>query len=218
MTLAGHMTKLQAVNGMLKAIGERRVDSLESGHPDAASAEETLDRVNREVQLLGWECNTQRDYVLSINNDSQFAVPDNTLKVDTTNPSGWRKTTTPPYSAHINVSMRRSNDDTRWILWDMDNNSETWTAPTTLCVKLVQYLEFANLTPALQTYVYRLAGHAFQTEEMGSGTLFEFTQQKVSEAKAGAEAEDAENADLNMFKNNIDSARIVYRNNPWYSR
>jgi hypothetical protein len=213
------MTKLDAVNNILASIGEAPVNSLSSGLPDAELAESFLDRENRRIQLMGWHCNTLNDYELSKNAANQFVLPDNTLKCDTVNPRSHRKTlTTPPPHAYINATMRRSDDDTMWLMFDADNNTELWTNETTLTVRLVQFIEFANLTPALQIYVHASAAHKFQKSVMGSQVLRAFTDEDVSEAEVIAINEDMENEDLNVIRDNAHVHSIAFRNNPLFGR
>lgn len=214
----GHMTKLEAVNEMLLTIGEAPVQSLESGLGDAAIAESTLDRVSREVQLKGWHCNTDRATTLSKNASNQFALPVDTLKVDTTNRTSGRQTSTPNPNSYINAGMRRSADDTKWLMWDNDNNSETWTNETTLTVDIVKFKDFANLTPALQIYVWTKAAHRFQKGIMASQVLNQFTLEDVIEAETQAVQEDSENEDLNIIRENPHVNSVARRNNPGYGR
>lgn len=215
--LEGHMTKLQAVNEMLHSIGESPVQTLGT-LGDASVAESILDRTSRSIQLQGWHVNTKRGYTLTKNAGNQFALPVDTLKVDTTGPSSGRQTSTPRPSSFINASMKRSGDDTKWLMYDVDNDSETWTSETELTVDIVQLIEFANLTPALQIYVWTKAAHHFQKGIMGSQVLFEFTREDVIEAEAQAVQEDSENEDLNVIRENSHVRSVVYRNNPGYGR
>lgn len=215
-TLAGHMTKLEAVNDILASIGEDPVNSLSSGLPDAELAEQFLDRESRRIQLKGWHCNTLYEYELTLNASNQFVLPDNTLKVDTINPRGRRNNSTPASSNYVNATMRRSGDDTKWLMWDADNNSEDWSngGVTTLTVELVQLIEFANLTPALQIYVWTSAAHRFQKSVMGSAALNQFTAEDVAMAEVDAVNEDMENEDLNVIRDNAHVHAIAFRNNP----
>ena len=217
-TNAGHLTKLEAVNEMLLSIGESPVQSLSSGLQDAAIAESILDRTSREIQLKGWHCNTLRGYELSKNASNQFALPVDTLSVDTTNPHSGRQTGSPNPSSYINAGMRRSADDTKWLLYDNDNHTETWTSETTLTVDIVKLLDFANLTPALQVYVWTKAAHRFQKSIMGSGVLFEFTMNDVMEAEMQAVQEDSANEDLNILRESPHAYSVAWRNNPGYGR
>lgn len=218
-TLSGHMTKLDAVNSILASIGESPVNSLSSGLPDAELAESFLDRENRRIQLMGWHCNSLVGYELAKNASNQFVLPDNTLKCDTVNPRSHRKTSsTPPPHSYINASMRRSNDDTKWLMWDVDNNTETWTNETSLTVDLVQFIEFANLTPALQIYVHASAAHKFQKSVMGSQVLRAFTEEDIREAEVIAINEEMENEDLNVIRDNAHVHAIAFRNNPLFGK
>ena len=216
--LSGHLSKLDAVNELLFSVGEDEVSSLASGLTDAELAEKAIDRASRRIQLQGWHCNTKRALVLTKNSDNQFALPINTLKVDTVNPNKQRVSSSPPYSRHINAVMKRSADDTKFLLYDVDNNSETWSSETQITVDLVQFLEFEHLTPSLQDYITKLAGRQFQKGLMGSRVLFEFTQQDVDEALEAALQEDAENEDTNMIFDNPHVHAAVYRNNPFFGR
>lgn len=59
------MTTLQAVNEILEWVGQPAVTALDtSGNSDATEAENTLSRVNYEIQELGWAVNTTLDRTL----------------------------------------------------------------------------------------------------------------------------------------------------------
>ena len=77
------ITKLQAVNLMLDAIGEKPVSSLTSGLADAEQAERMFDRVNTDVQSVGWNVNRDRKFELTRDADNKFPLPITTLSVDT---------------------------------------------------------------------------------------------------------------------------------------
>ncbi len=216
--LEGHLTKLQAVNDMLWSIGEAPVQSLASGLGDAANAETILDKISRQIQLQGWHCNTDKALELTLNSSSQFALGVDTLKCDTVNHKGGRKTDTPRPSSYVNAAMRRSADDTMWLMFDVDNNSETWTDPSTLTVDRVYLAEFANVTPALQHYIWAMAARRFQQGAMGSGVLDQITSRDVEDARVQAVQEDAENEDLNIIRDNQHVRSIAWRNNPNASR
>ncbi len=216
----GHLTKLEAVNDMLWSIGESPVQSLAGGLGDAAQAEVILDKVSRQVQLQGWHCNTRIGKVLSLNADDQFTLGVATLKVDTVNRAGHRKTATPSPSAYVNAAMRRSADDTMWLMFDVDNDTELWTdsGVTTITVDEVFLEDFANLTPALQHYVWTKAARRFQLGAMGSQVLDAITSRDVDESRAQAVQEDAENEDLNIIRDNAHVRSISWRNNPHAGR
>lgn len=210
-TNEGHMTKLEAVNEMLLSIGESPVQTLTSGLGDASIAESVLERTSRQVQLKGWHCNTDRGLALAKNADNQFALGVDTLKVDTVNAVSGRQTNRPTGSAFINAGMRRSADDTKWLMYDNDNLTEVWSSETELSVDRVFLLDFAKLTPALQVYVWTQAAHRFQKSLMGSRVLFEFTATDVLDAETQAVQEDSENEDLNIIRESGHVFGVAYR-------
>jgi len=215
MTLSGHLTKLQAVNEMLRSIGEDPVNSLSSGLDDAEIAEALLDIESRRIQALGWHVNTRWDVELAVDANDHFLLPTNTLRVDTTNPRPKKRFVSfPTSSGWVDAKMVRSADDTKWILYDQDNDTESWTTETTLNVAIIQLQEFANLTPLLQYYIFTSAAHKYQKQVMGSQVLYQFTREDVEEAMVAAVNEDSENEGINMLRSNPHVFATVYRNNP----
>jgi len=212
--LTAHMTELEAVNEMLRSIGETAVQGLASGQQDAAQAEEVLHQVSRRVQAQGWHCNTKRGVTITKNIENQFPLGVNVLKVDTVNPRGYRRQSYRP-SAHINVGMRRAADGNKFLLYDIDRNSETWATLTELSVDIIEFLPYEDLTPLLQTYVHKAAGHQYQKTAVSSTVLWEFTREDVDEAQMNAIQEDAANEDFNVFRDTA-AREVVYRNNPLY--
>jgi hypothetical protein len=190
---------------------------LSGGLQIAEIAESVLNNVSREIQAQGWHCNTRRNIELTKNVDNKFALGVDTLKCDTVNPRSRRANNTPAPSRFINASLRKAQDGTKYLMYDVDNDSETWgTDVTTLTVDLIQFIEFDALTPLLQTYVFRSAAHRFQKAMIGAKILSEFTTEDVQIAMANAIQEDMDNEDNNMLHDNRDSQNIVYRYNPIY--
>jgi len=216
-TMVAHMSELQAVNQMLRSIGETPVQTLSSGQLDAEQAQTVLGEVSRRIQAQGWHCNTRRSVSLAKNSSNQFAVGVNVLSIDTVNPDSGRRQGTPNPSSYYNAVLRRSADDTKFLLYDVDNDSETWADPDLLTVDIIEYLPFSALTPLLQVYVYKSAGHEFQKSAVSSGTLYQFTLEDVEESGINALQEDTANADRNMFTHNRHAREVVYRYNPLYN-
>ena len=188
------MTKLEAVNQMLDAIGEHPVQSLESGLDDAEAAERMLDRVSKEVQEDGWSVNSEENFKLVRTAQNEIAVPHNTIKVDTVR-----------RSKHINVVNRNGK------LWDVTNQSFTFTED--VFVDIVFFLKFEELTFALQSYIAAWAAQRFQESELGSLSLDSFTSRQVQRAWTKLLAEDATNRDRNALKGNQSSQFISRRKN-----
>tara|TARA_R110000744_G_scaffold7223_7_gene24851 strand:+ start:3419 stop:4072 length:654 start_codon:yes stop_codon:yes gene_type:complete len=214
--LTAHMTKLQAVNQMLRSINEQPVSQLASGQLDASQAESVLDEVSRRAQSEGWHVNTRRNVVLTKNTDTQFAIPINVLSVDTADPEGWRLPTNTSYDKQYNVMMKRSADNSKWILYDIDKDTELWPDVTTLTVHMVELLEFHNLTPSLQIYVYKMAGHEFQKSQVASEVLYQFTKEDAQQAYFTAMQDDTFNEDRNVLRHNSAARYILQRHTTSY--
>jgi len=97
------MTLLQAVNKILKAIGEPRVAATDTGGTSlAGKAEEELNDVNQEVQNRGWHAGTTDDYEMKLATQSIAAsggsgdfLYDETVTETTSGATGQFKTLGP---------------------------------------------------------------------------------------------------------------------------
>jgi hypothetical protein len=215
MVMIAHLTELEAVNEILRSIGETPVQGLDSGQQDAEQAAEVLHQVSRRIQAQGWYSNTRRGVVLTKNFTNQFPLGVNVLKVDTVNPRDRSEAGNQTNSKQYNAVMRREAAGSKFILYDLNNNTETWATPTTLTIDVVEFLPFNDLTPLLQTYIHFAAGHRFQKVSVSSQVLWEFTREDVDEAQLMAVQEDADNEDDSVHRYGA-TAEVSRRNNPLY--
>lgn len=177
------MTRLDAVNRMLEALGEDPVNSLSSGLSDAESAERFLARVSKQVQMAGWHANTDRAVTLVPDAQSKnIMLPANTLKVDT-----------------VGRDSRRNLTKRGRRLYDVKARSFLFSNPVT--VDIVTELPWDDLTYALQNYISALAAQKYQASEMGSVALDQFSSREVKEAWEALLMEEAENEDSNVLDN-----------------
>lgn len=72
--------KLSLVNHLLQVVGERRVVSLETGHPSVLQAVQALDSYNRDFQAKGWWFNKLRGVELSQATNGEVSLPDDGLE------------------------------------------------------------------------------------------------------------------------------------------
>lgn len=210
-----HMSKLQAVNQMLRSINEQAVSSLSSGQIDAERAEAVLNEASRSIQSQGWHANTRRNVEYTPDANDKFLVGANVLSIDTVNPRGARQQNSRSTSSHVNLMLKRAADDAAWLLYDVDNDSETITDLTKVTCDVIEFLRFEHLPPSLQIYVYTQAAHEFQKGSVASKVLYEFTRETVEKAMVDAVQDDARNEDANFF-NNSAAREVTYRFNPMY--
>jgi hypothetical protein len=188
------ITKLEAVNRLLDAIGEDAVNSLESGLADAEQAERKIIEVSKELQAKGWDCNTSFGLMLQTDDQGRIPLPDNTLKVDTTEDD-----------ERMHVGTRGG------FLFDLDKN--TLVFPRAICVDLVQFLEFEDLPYELQNYIVCRAGRIFQENAMGSTSLDGFTARREKEAEANWTAAASDTEDANIIDQSSSVRVITFRRN-----
>lgn len=195
------MTRLEAVNLMLDAIGEAPVSSLASGLADAETAERIFNQVDADVQSVGWHSNREREKKLIRDEDNKFPLPSTTLTVDT---MGEHK--------YINVTLRGG------YLYDIKNQSITWTSATNndhdhLYVDIVQKQEYPDLPYSIQRYIAARAAREFQESVLSSANLDSFTVRKEAEAYSALLQDEAEKEDANVLTDNNYAFKITRRRN-----
>lgn len=197
------LTKLEAVNMVLDAIGESPVSSLTSGLPDAEAAEAKLDEVRVEILSRGWHQNIEKDVTLKRDASNEILLSNIYLRVDST---GGDKS--------INVVQRYSNGKRK--LFDINNRSFTFTKDLT--VDIIIDISFEELTVELQNYIASRAARKFQESALGSSSLDSFTVRAEMESWAGLQDAEAENEDNNIIRSSPHVSYATYRFHPSWGR
>ena len=190
------LSKLQAVNIVLDAIGETPVSSLSSGLPDAESAEAKIDEISKSVQAKGWHQNTDYKLKLTPDTNNNILIPDTYLRVDTA--SSDRDT---------NVTVRKNG--TQNMLYHIKNQNFTFTSY--VWADVVHHLEFENLSVELSPYVAYRAARRFQEAQMASVALDNFTMRAEMEAYAALMDAETENEDSNILTDNAHCYYATHR-------
>ncbi len=187
-------TELEAINEMLRSIGESPVNSVEnSGVVDAVTARQTLRSVSRRVQQKGWKWNTDEGEVLSPSIPDGFLyLPVNCLRVDTSGPS-----------AGIDVVQRGNR------LYDRMDRTYVFKDPVT--VTMVVGLKWDELPEPARQYIFLAAARQFQENTVGSETLSTFNRRDEAMAWAALVEAEAENADYNILSDSWGVARVLKR-------
>ena len=174
-------TTLEAVNILLKAIGEAAVSDLTdtAGSADVEAAFNTLQEVNRSVQMEGWTWNTEEDYPLTPDNDGHLTLPAGTLRVDTTG---------------VDRDVRLVQRGNR--LYDRKNH--TYTFDRSYRVTLVVLLPFEDLPEPARHYITIKAARRFSDDELASDTVHKFKQNDEDEARVMMEQMDNEDDDTSL--------------------
>lgn len=195
------LTKLEAVNQMLDAIGEAPVSSLSVGYSDAKKAERILDRVSKEVQAVGWNVNTDEESILTADVSGNIVLADSVLRVKPVSYSmGWR------------LIPRRLNG--KRCLWDEDNKTFVFTAK--VYADVTYLFDFEDLTPELQTYITLKAAREFQDSDITSVVIDKKLAAREAEAWAKLEDAEADTQPINILTDCPAVRAAVYRNNRLY--
>lgn len=187
-------SKLDAVNQVLAGIGESPVSSLNSGLPDAESAESVLEEVSVDIQESGWQCNTDNNLQLSPDVTGTIYLPVSTLRVD---------------SAGSDSDRDLVERDGR--LYDRDNKTFIFTRA--VFVDLIQQLDFESLPYRLRKYIATKAARVYQERTEGSVSLDSFLRKEEEDCKAKWLDTEADGDDLNVLNRSRSVQEVVRRNN-----
>lgn len=184
-------TKLEAVNTLLDAIGETPVSSLNNtGLVDAVKAERELMKTSRQVQLMGWNFNTLRDFAIPPDVDGNITLPNNTLKVDPED----------DYLDYVQVGLR---------LFDRRTNS--FNIAKTVRVELTILRDFEELPESARNYIVVKAARRFQQKMIGSQELAMFDGQDEREAWLELLDFESSTSDYNMLTGSHHVSNILKR-------
>lgn len=149
----GALSKLDAVNRILRAAGEYPVSTLAvTGSNDVTMAVQTLEETAIHMQLAGLNCNTVETTVLP-NSSGRILVDDSVISIDTIGTD-----------ANRNVVQRGRNPT---YLFDVDNNTDIFEIGTPLHVQIIQNLPFESLPTAEQFQVVDYAARMYQMATVG---------------------------------------------------
>ena len=187
------LTALEAVNLMLLAIGEQRVNSLDTqGIVEADIAKACLLEASRDVQAHGWHFNSDHALSLPPDEEGRINLPSNCMRVDTIGPDQRRDV--------VQRGLR---------LYDRRRRSFEFKAP--VLVDMVVMLDFDELPEYARRYIAIVAQRRFVQRVTASPTLHGFTQLDEVQAKVTLESAEAENADYNIVHDNLPNARAAAR-------
>jgi hypothetical protein len=189
-------TEVEAVNAMLRAVGEAPVSNISVGANTALIqvAVDLLRDTNRKVQERGWDFNSESEVELDLDVDGKAVVPGNALSVDTTEREWDRE-----------LVVRGLK------LYDKKNHTYVLTRKPKC--DIIYYLPWEELPEAARQYITVKAARIFQQAKVGSETLYSFTKADEEEAEARMAEHEAESLDATIF-DHWDMASIINRRRP----
>lgn len=168
MALLTATSELEAVNRLLEAIEEERVNTLtDVSDPDVRDAQDYLMADSRSLQLGGWEFNTEEGYTLSPDINNRISIPADMVKFTV---PGER------------LSLRSGR------VFDRSKRSYTFTSPLTGTA--IFLLGFDDLPEAARSYVVTRAAFRFQAQRAPDALIAQITSRDVEDAYAAFVADD----------------------------
>lgn len=186
------LTKLEAVNICLSAMGEPAVNALEDVGIDAQMASDLIDEQSRNVQLKGWHWNREVHTFQPEAITGYINLPHNVGKVDSTD-----------ISQSIDVVQRGLR------LFNRGTNSYTFTNPLT--IELYVILPFDELPLAGKSFIAYNSAMILQQRLLGSATIDSYLKDQKKDAWTELVRDNDEVQDANMLKDNWSTMSIVQR-------
>jgi hypothetical protein len=179
----GAMTKLMAVNRMLRGAGESPVSTLiDDGVNDVSMAVAILDETNQMLQIDRQSFNTE-DTTLSPDNDGNIYINADTLFVDTR-------------GDHANISIAVRGSPPR--LYNLDDNTYEWDED--LQVKITILVPFDDVPTATQYEICDMAARVYQMQTMGDPTQDAILSQISMRSQIRSRANEMRQSDYSMLR------------------
>lgn len=197
MSMLSPATELDAINRMLKSIGQAPVNSLSiTGISDVSKAIQDLQETSRDTQVAGWSWNTDRNYLLSPDVNGYIVIPQGTLDVD-------------PEDRTRSVVIRRNPVNGQMSLYDQDG--QTFIFSSAVPSTIIWGFAFDDLPQTARTYISTAAARRFQARVVGSQILDAFHAADEQRAWVLLQRGERRTRDTNAFRANLQSGRALRR-------
>ena len=176
------MTNLEAVNTILRAIGQVPVSDVPTtGFSDGKIAFDVLEEYANELQSEGYEFNTHERVELLPDVNGNITVPGQYIRITA--------------SDHYNRYTVRGNR-----IYDLIKDTDVFS--DSVEVSAVELLPFEQLPFTLQRYVTIRAARVFANRVIGAGEQNSYNQEDEVRARLAWLNAVAEDEDMNVLSNN----------------
>ena len=178
-------SELEAVNKVLRMMGEAPVNSLAGQFGLAKQAHDTLKETSRQVQSEGWSFNTdyERTLVRTVGTDEiELSSDISRVRID-------------PYEYPDYEVVQRGLK-----LYDRRNNTSIFSED--LKADVTYILSWTDLPEHARQYIMTRAGRVLQDQILGSADLTQINITSEAEAKAQFLEEETNAGDHNMIRGN----------------
>lgn len=174
------LSRLQAINQMLIAVGEQVILVEVAGAGDYANCSAVLDAETTKVLAKGWDFNTDKDVEFAPDVDGRIALGNNVLRID-------------PQDRSRRITQRGL------FLYDKTNKTDVFTAPVT--AHRILDFPFEQCPYNVQREIVGRACKVYQRAFVGSQQLDQFALEEQAEATADARDAEVDGDDFNMLDN-----------------
>lgn len=190
------MTKLDAVNRILRLNGLQPVSGLDTNGPSAAAnAERVLDQVSIDIQSQGWVFNTRKDVTLERDGSNNIPLPDDVIHLDSDTDDFYRNVT-----------------QVGGYLYDLDDNTDEFTADVK--VTYVINYSFGCIPYPVQRYIACKAASQFNAAYCDAKYVPNI-ERELAVSKGDATAFNERTHDANLFAHR-DARRMLGNRAPNY--
>lgn len=194
MTTVTLLSELEAVNTMLRIIGEAPVSTLSSPTSlDVINALADLDETSRQVQERGWMVNKEYDLELTPDINGYLNVDPDILRIEPTKDYKY-----------LILAQRGTK------IYNIKDRTFVFTDPVKFDV--IRLLPFTDLPQALRHYIMVKAARKFQRRQIGAELLDGFTEEEEAQALVSAEDQDTSGNHYNILTGSYSTLDIVDRN------
>ena len=170
------LTKLDAINLMLAAIGSDPVNDVDETDVDVANAIRLLEDTSRNLQRQGWDFNTA-EYTMYPNKDNKIRWIDTILK----------------FTSDDGAYAKRGE-----FLYD--NTNMTFYFKDKVVLQVVIAVDFEDLPDCFKRYIASKAAFQFAQRYLGDQTTTEILQFDMQDAWSQIVQYDMDMGDYNMLK------------------
>jgi hypothetical protein len=187
------MTKLEAVNRILRAAREHPVSSIVSPtENDSIMAVTILDETSKEIQSNGLHVNqTQTSFTPDVGNDNKVVLPDNTLQV-----RGWNEHACREFFHRCVDGVQLLFDAKPQPLAAATTNFDD---DTTVYVRITQLLEFEELPQPIQFWIADQAAVEYQMYVMGSSMMDKHLRERALRSRIEGKKYDMRSRPVNLI-------------------
>ena len=139
------MTKLEALNMLLRAVGNLPVNDYTSTHPDAANARAVIERIRGQEQKKDWWFNVDYNVTYPLNEKSEVEIPSSVKSLVVT--------------GQLGVVLRGGK------LYDTYNNTFKFDSSVTVW-KVIRVLDWDDMPETMQDYCAYKAAVQFIRDEL----------------------------------------------------